>query len=94
MSFDIQNAKSIFSSTTFWGSIVSLLALLAPHVYTNLAGNASQTVVVSTIVGVVGFLVTVYGRFTAKQVVTLAGGPVSSSPSVPLVNKPASGSKG
>jgi energy-converting hydrogenase Eha subunit C len=73
MAFDSGNVKSIFSSTTFWGSIVSLVAMLAPHIYANIAGSASQTAVVSTIVAVVGFVVTVYGRFTATQKVTLTG---------------------
>jgi hypothetical protein len=73
LGFNIVQAKSIFSSTTFWGSIVSLIAMVAPHLYSNIAGSASQTTVVSTIVGIIGFIITVYGRFTAKQVVTLTG---------------------
>ena len=73
MAFNVTQAKSIFSSTTFWGSVVSLIAILAPHIYANIAGSASQTTVVSTIVAIIGFGVTVYGRFTAKQVVTLTG---------------------
>lgn len=72
-SFSLSDAKSIFQSTTFWGSVVSLGAQLAPHIYANIAGSASQTQVVATIVSVIGFGVTVYGRFTAKQVVTLTG---------------------
>ena len=75
MSFDAGNAKSIFSSTTFWGSVVSLVSMLAPHVYANIVGSATQTTVVATIVGVIGFLITVYGRFTATQPVTLTGKP-------------------
>lgn len=75
MAFNPQEAKSIFSSTTFWGSIVSLAAMLVPHIYTNIVGTASQTSVVSTIVGVVGFAITVYGRFTATQPVTWTGAP-------------------
>jgi hypothetical protein len=79
MAFNPQDAKSILQSTTFWGSIVSLAAMLAPHLYANIAGSASQTAVVSTIVGIVGFVVTVYGRFTATQVVTLTGAPAAPS---------------
>lgn len=71
--FNLSQAKSIFQSTTFWGSIVALFAQLAPHVFTNLFGSASQTQVVAGILSVIGFGVTVYGRFTAKQVVTLTG---------------------
>jgi hypothetical protein len=72
MSFTLP-AKSIFASTTFWGSIVALVAQLAPHIFTNLAGTASQATVVTTVVGVIGFAVTVYGRFTATQPVTVTG---------------------
>lgn len=75
MSFDPSNVKSIFQSQTFWGSVVSLVAMLAPHIYTNIVGSATQTTVVSTIVGVIGFLWTVWGRFHATQPVTLTGKP-------------------
>ena len=73
--FNLTQTKSILQSTTFWGAIIALLGTVAPHIYANLFGSASQTVVVSGIVSVVGFIITVYGRFTAKQVVTLTGGP-------------------
>lgn len=75
MSFDVNKAKSIFASTTFWGSAVALVAAMAPHVYSNFAGSADQTQVVSGIVSFIGFCLAVYGRFTAKQVVTLTGAP-------------------
>jgi hypothetical protein len=66
--------KSIFVSTTFWGSVVSLFAMLAPKVFTNIVGTNSQATVVTTIVGIIGFLVTVYGRFKATTPVSLTGG--------------------
>ena len=77
MPFTTVQAKSIFSSTTFWGSIVSLVAMLFPHVFTNIAGNYPQSTVVSMIVAIVGFITTVYGRFTAVQPVALKAGPKS-----------------
>jgi hypothetical protein len=73
MPFNSTQAKTIFASTTFWGSVVSLLGVVAPHFLANLTNGASQSTVVSYIVAAVGFVVTVYGRFTAKQVVTLTG---------------------
>lgn len=60
---------------------MALVAELAPHVFSNIAGAASQTTVVSMIVAVIGFLVTVYGRFTARTPVSLTGGTVA--PPVP-----------
>jgi hypothetical protein len=71
--FNLVQAKSIFSSTTFWGAIVSLFGVIAPGVYTKLFGAAAQTTVVADIMTGLGFIMTVYGRFTAKQVVTLTG---------------------
>jgi predicted fused transcriptional regulator/phosphomethylpyrimidine kinase len=63
--------KSIFASTTFWGSVVSLVAMLFPHIFANIAGDYPQTTVVSMIVAIIGFITTVYGRFTAVQPVSL-----------------------
>jgi hypothetical protein len=71
--FNVVQAKSILQSTTFWGAVISLLSTLAPHVFANLFGGASQTVIVSNIITGIGFIITVYGRFSAKQVVTWTG---------------------
>ena len=76
MAFNVTEAKSIFQSTTFWGAVLSLFSQFAPHIYANLFGGASQATIVGDIMTGIGFLVTVYGRFTAKQAVTLTGGPV------------------
>jgi uncharacterized membrane protein YwaF len=77
MTFNVNQAKSIFQSTTFWGSIISLFAVAAPTIYTKLFGSASQATVANDILLGIGFIVTVYGRFTAKQPVTLTGSPTS-----------------
>lgn len=74
MTFNTAYAKSIFQSTTFWGSVVSLVSVLFPKFFSTLFGTASQTAIVGDIMTGIGFVMTVYGRFTAKQVVTLAGG--------------------
>jgi hypothetical protein len=67
-------AKSIFQSLTFWGAITSLIAAMAPGVFTKL-GYDAPTVAAGIVTGV-GFIITIYGRLTAKQAVTLTGGPV------------------
>lgn len=68
--------KSIFSSKTFWGAVVSLLAQFVPHLFTILgatADAAGQASIVSWVVTVVGFILTVYGRVKANTAVTLTG---------------------
>jgi hypothetical protein len=70
--------KSIFASTTFWGSIVSLVAMFAPKVFliVGLTPNATgQATAVTYIISGIGFLVTVYGRLTATKVATITGAP-------------------
>ena len=65
--------KSIFTSLTFWGSFTALVSAFAPKVFVVL-GMDPQTVA-SGIVSVIGFVLTVWGRFRAKQPVTLTGSP-------------------
>jgi hypothetical protein len=67
-------SKSIFQSVTFWGAVTSLIAMLAPELFVKL-GYDPQTVAADIVAGI-GFIVTLYGRFTAKQLVTLGGGVV------------------
>ncbi len=76
MTFDATYSKSIFTSTTFWGALLSLVASVAPRVLHNIIGTADYPTVAAIAASVATFLITVYGRFTAKQVVTLTGGPV------------------
>jgi hypothetical protein len=71
--FNLVQAKSIFSSTTFWGAVVSLFGVLAPGIYAKLFSGTAQTTIVTDIMTGIGFIMTIYGRFTAKQVVTLTG---------------------
>jgi hypothetical protein len=74
-------SKSVFSSVTFWGSVTALVAALAPGVFVKLGYDAPT--VASYIVSAIGFGVTVYGRITATQAVTLTGG----TPAAPLAGK-------
>jgi hypothetical protein len=74
LGFNVVQAKSILQSTTFWGAVVSLFFSFAPALYGKLFGTATpQATVVSDILVGIGFLITVYGRLTAKQVVTITG---------------------
>jgi hypothetical protein len=64
------DAKSIFTSVTFWGAIVSLVATVVPSAFSivGLGASASdQSVVVAHIVQIVGFGITVYGRLAATK---------------------------
>lgn len=65
--------KSIFQSVTFWGSVISVVALFFPKLFVAL-GMDPQTVA-SDIVGGIGFAVTVWGRLRATQPVTVTGSP-------------------
>jgi len=72
--FNLVQAKSIFQSTTFWGAVVSLFFSFAPSLYGKLFGvTTPQATVVSDILVGIGFIVTVIGRLTAKQIVTITG---------------------
>jgi|HubBroStandDraft_3_1064219.scaffolds.fasta_scaffold56843_4 hypothetical protein len=68
--------KSIFASTTFWGAVVSLIAVAFPAFFAALGVTtdaATQAAIAAHIVSGIGFMVTVYGRLTAKQPVSITG---------------------
>ncbi len=68
------DTKSILSSKTFWGSIIALVAVMFPHIYTNLGlTDANSVGVVDKIVGGLGGALAFYGRFAATTAVTLTG---------------------
>jgi hypothetical protein len=76
MTFDATQAKSIFTSKTFWGSLLGLVAILFPHAFAHLltAANISDPSLLSDkIVGGIGGALAIYGRWTATQPVTLTG---------------------
>lgn len=63
--------KSIFTSKTFWGAVISLLSLFVPKLFTAIGVTpdaATQYAVVA-----VGFILTIYGRFKADKQVTVTG---------------------
>jgi hypothetical protein len=77
MTFDTGFSKSIFKSTTFWSGAVGAVAMLIPTVATKLGiSSTNAPVIAQYIVQGLSFIGVVYGRFTAKQVVTVAGGPI------------------
>lgn len=67
--------KSIFSSKTFWGALITI----AGFFWTQLADVNTQGMYVDNIMMVVGFIITVWGRFSAKKQVTLTGAPPKSN---------------
>jgi hypothetical protein len=70
--------KSIFASTTFWGAVISMLSMFAPKLFVLLGFTtdpAGQAALVSHIIGIISFAVTVWGRFTATAQTTLTGAP-------------------
>jgi NO-binding membrane sensor protein with MHYT domain len=76
MAFSTGFSKSIFSSVTFWGSVLAAVAAAFPALSAQFGLTTANTAVdAQYITAAVAFVVTVYGRFTAKQVVTLTGGP-------------------
>jgi len=74
MTFNVTQAKSIFSSVTFWGAVLTALAIAVPSL-TAKFGLTTQNVSTDAtwIVGAISTVITIYGRFTSKQVVTLTG---------------------
>ena len=69
----MQDTKSIFSSLTFWGAVLTVLGQFEPKVFT--AIGADPNVVAQYITTAVGFAITVYGRWRASTAVTLTGAP-------------------
>jgi hypothetical protein len=91
--FDIASAKSIFQSKTFYGAILALTAVLFPTLYAHIltaVGISDPTLIASKIVGGIGGVLAIYGRFVATQTVTLLGSP--ETPVTPEPTKPSSGS--
>jgi len=74
MTFNNTAVKSIFSSVTFWGSILTAFGIAAPSVAAKLGiTSANSATIAQWIVGAAGTVVTIYGRFTATQAVSLTG---------------------
>lgn len=70
--------KSILQSTSFWGNVVSLVAMFEPKLFALFGWTADasgQLSAVNFIVAAIGQAVSIYGRFTATKMVTLTGAP-------------------
>lgn len=68
----MNGAKSIFTSITFWATVLTAFSTFFPTVYGKL-GITDQTAAVSHIVNAIGYCLIVYGRFRATKAVTLFG---------------------
>lgn len=70
--------KGILQSMTFWGNIVSLLAMFQPKVFAifGLSADATgQLTLVNYIVATIGQVISIIGRLRATKIVTLTGKP-------------------
>lgn len=79
MPFGVTQAKSIFTSKTFWGALFALTSVLFPHTYEHLMaaiGINDPALISGKIVGFFAVMFAIYGRLAATQPVTLTGGPV------------------
>jgi hypothetical protein len=78
MPYTTVQAKSIFMSTTFYGSILALISAIDPALYAKLLSSLGVTdpsLITAKIITVVAFIITVYGRWTTVQPVALKAGP-------------------
>jgi uncharacterized membrane protein YwaF len=71
--------KSIFTTVTFWGTAISFFALMFPNVWVKF-GITDQSALAAHIVGAIGAIVAIYGRFRATKLVTLTGAPPAPPP--------------
>jgi len=65
---DTEISKSIFASKTFWGALVSVIATLAGFANITIDTGLQAEIVglITTIVGVAGGALAIYGRVVAK----------------------------
>jgi hypothetical protein len=95
--YDINSAKSIFESKTFYGAILALTAVLFPTLYAHIltsVGIMDPNLIAAKIVGGIGGVLAIYGRFVATQAVTLMGSPKTPEAPVALTKSTVSGSGG
>jgi hypothetical protein len=84
LGFNLGFSKSIFQSVTFWGAVLTAIAMAVPALAAKFGlSSANAAVDAQYIVQGIGAVIVVIGRFTAKQVVTLSGGPVSPAKEMP-----------
>jgi uncharacterized membrane protein len=84
MTFDTGFSKSVFASTTFWAAFIGAIAMLIPTIAGKVGVTSTNVPIIAQyIVQGLSFIGVVYGRFTAKQTVTLTGGPTPPASVVP-----------
>ena len=60
--------KAIWQSKTFWGAIVTLVAVLFPTVWTAVGVGDDYAMIADKITGIIGTLLVIYGRLAAGGV--------------------------
>lgn len=79
MTFDPAQTKSILTSVTFWGAVMTFAFTLFPKISSAFGLTSSNAAVYAQYAGAaVGTLITIWGRLRAKQPVTLTGAPKTS----------------
>jgi hypothetical protein len=76
MAFESGQVKSILASKTFWGALISMIAILFPHMFGTLlySMNISDAdLLVDKIVGAFGTGFAIYGRLAARKIATITG---------------------
>lgn len=70
------STKSIFLSKTIWGTVITLVATLFPHVFSAIGGVlgiSDPTMLAAQVVGALGAILAIIGRLTAKTSLTVSG---------------------
>lgn len=65
-------SKNILMSKTFWGAALALVAVLFPGVFVTL-GLGDSAMLADKIVGGLGAVLAIYGRFAATSTVSILG---------------------
>lgn len=71
-SFDLNKAKSLLLSKTFWGVAISSFAMFAPKMGLHISSDQVTSYAASA-VGAAGTILAIYGRLSATGPVTVTG---------------------
>lgn len=68
--------KSIFTSVTFWGALITMCAALFPTIFVAIGLDPnSSAIYAQKIVAGIGTAIAIWGRLRARQVATVTGAP-------------------
>ena len=67
----MEGVKSLFESRTFWGAVIAVLSALAGFIGYTVAAEDQAALIehVSTITGVIGGLIAIWGRIKATKMI-------------------------